>query len=144
MKKIKNVILNASLYTVIILILFYLFAIASDLATEGIPFGRFMLILGFSVLISIANLVFYAEKLNYLLRILIHYATLMTSFCVIFIVSGNISKAGAPAVFVAVTVFTFFYAIAFGTVYLFKRSLGTIGKAANKKNAPTSYKNLYK
>lgn len=117
MKKIENLLLRAAGYTVLILLMFYIFGLASDFTDAYINFQTFMLIFGFGVLISLAGLIFSVKKLILALRVLIHYVVLLVAFCVIFISTGNISSAGGGAIFTAVIIFTVLYGVIFGVSY---------------------------
>lgn len=151
MKKLHNLLLTACTYTVIVLTLFYLFAAATDFADAGIELPMFAMIFGFCALISVAGLILEIEKIKKPLRILIHYVTLFVAFLVIFVISGNISKKGPAAVFSAVVIFTFLYAVIFLICAFAKRALGAADKridkriAKNEKNKKPKapYKSLY-
>lgn len=152
MKKIENLLLRAAGYTVLILLIFYIFGLLSDFSAPYIDFPTFLLILGFGVIISAVGLIFTVQKLHFSLRVLIHYAVLLTAFSLIFISTGNISKSGSGAVFVAVAIFTVFYAAIFGIccaiIYAIRKADAKIDKkikAELKKEAKKEkYKPLYK
>ena len=152
MKKIENLLLRAAGYTVLILLLFYLFGLASDFTDAYISFPTFAIILSFGVIISFAGLIFNIKKLHMALRVLLHYIVLLIAFSIIFISNGNISSGGSGAIFVAVTVYTALYAVIFTISYLVTKTVRKADenierkiKAELKKEAKADrYKPLYK
>ena len=145
MKKIREIFQGACGITVFTLALFYLFAAISKLSTPRIGFGMFGLIFGFSCLIRLANELLSLERMHMLLRIAIHYTALLISFCVVFITSGNIAGNGAAAVFSAIAVFTFLYALLFTAIYFIKKLIKKLDNSdAAKETARSKYKPLYR
>lgn len=151
MKKIEETILKACGFSVLILLLFFAFATSTNYPTAVINFSTFAVIVGFGFVISLASLVLQIQKVNLVIRFLIHYATLLIAFCAIFLSIGNIGTGSSSKVFVAIVLFTIFYFILLGISYLFKRisnfldkrinsKYGTKTKAEAKKEA---YKSLY-
>lgn len=151
MKTLENLLLKACGYTVTILFLFYLSGALSTLTDPYIDFKTFSVILLFGALISLSELIFRIEKISAILKVLIHYSVLFCAFTVIFISSGNIAKRGPAAIFSALIIFTFFYAIIFTSGYFLrkyvrkadakidKKALAKLEAAKNK-----NYKKLYK
>ena len=129
MKKIESILLRATGFTVAILFLFYLFAIATSFIDPLISFPTFMLILAFGFIISLSTLIFEIKSLKPIFRILIHYAVLLIAFCAVFVNSGNLSAGGDAAIFTAIAIFTVLYAVIFALTYLVLRSV----KAADTK-----------
>lgn len=109
--------------------------------TIGISFSQYLLILLFSFLIAGAGLVFSLSRIHAALRILIHYAVVLTGFIVIFAVSGNLRLDTAAKIFVAIFIFTFFYAIVMAVYISLLHTLGRLGK---KGNAPTEYRSIFR
>ena len=131
--------------------LFYVAGSISDFTNPYIDFKTFAVILLFGALISLTELVFRMKRLHAFFKILIHYMVLFCAFTVTFVISGNIAKKGAAAVFSSLIIFTFFYAIMFTAAYfirkLVKKTDAVIDKkkksAANFKKT-NEYKSLYK
>ena len=151
MKTLENLILKAMGYTVCILMLFYLAGTISEFTNPYINFKTFLIILLFGTLISATGLFFKIEKLNNAIKVLIHYLVLFCAFTVIFIISGNISRRGAAAIFSALIIFTFFYAIIFTALYFIRKAIKKADLKIDKKyqtnHKPTKkneYKSLYK
>ena len=150
MKKLENILLRGTAYSVLILIIFYLFAIVGQLTEPAITFPTFVLIVAFGLIISASELVFSIKSLKTPLRVLIHYAALLAAFCAIFVFSGNLSADGPAAIFSAVVIFTFLYALVFVIVYFSRRAIRLadkkIGKQVEKSRAndkKPEYKSLY-
>ena len=152
MKKIENLLLHSTAYTVLILLIFYIFGAASDFTDAYISFPTFLTILGFGAIISVAGMIFSIKKIHLALRALIHYIVLLVAFCVIFITTGNISSGGQGAIFISVAIFTVFYftifAISLAVISAVRKADENIDKkikAELKKEAKTAkYKSLYK
>jgi hypothetical protein len=128
MKTIEKFVLKACSYAVLIVTLFFLFTLITDFTEAALRIGTFMLILLFGFIISIADLIFRTDRINMALRLLIHYASLLVTFIVVFVVFGNIAGGGGGAVISAVFIFTALYAVIFTVVYFLKRS----ARAADK------------
>ena len=152
MKKIESLLFHSTAYTVLILLMFYLFGVASDFTDAYISFPTFMTILGFGVIISLAGMIFGIKKIHMALRTLIHYAVLLIAFCVIFISAGNISSGGQGAIFISVAIFTVFYFIIFAISLIIITAVRKadanidrkIEAEAKKKQNKKKYKPLYK
>lgn len=149
MKKLENLLLGAAGYTVLILLLFYIFGTLSNFANPYIDFRTFLVILGFGVIISLAGMILGIQKIHVALRVLIHYVALLIAFFTVFIINGNISAQGAGWVFVAIVLFTVFYLLIAGITILTKKlvgkidsNIGTKTEAECKKEG--KYKPLYK
>lgn len=144
MKKIEGILLRACGFTVAILVIFYLFAVATSFVNPEIGFPTFLLILFFGFVISLSTLIFEIKALKYPFRILIHYAVLLIAFCVIFVNSGNLSAGGDAAIFTAVAIFTVLYALIFALTYLVLRAVRATDRrletATRKKDAKNSKK----
>ncbi len=151
MKKIEETVLKACGFSVLILLLFFVFAVSTNFSTAVIDFSTFALIVGFGFLISLASLVLQAKKLNILIRLLIHYTTLLIAFCSIFLTIGNIGTGSSSKIFVAIILFTVFYGAIFGITYVAKRIITFLDKIINARfgnkteaeRKKETYKSLY-
>ena len=151
MKKLENILLKASGFTILILMLFYMFALSGNLTPATIAFPTFLLIFFFGVIISVATMILGLKQLKLPIRLLIHYTTLLVAFCSIFIASGNIQADSAAKIFSAVVIFTVLYALFFATVYLIKRTVNLIDKKIDEKQnkgaksaaKKSGYKSIY-
>lgn len=150
MKKIENILLRGSAYTVLILVLFYLFAVLGQLVEPAITFPTFIIIVVFGFVISVCELVFCIKSLKTPIKVLIHYAVLLVAFCAIFIFSGNLDSKGPAAIFSAVVIFTFLYSLIFLIVYFARKGINAADKKIEKHMKKTKkdekkpeYKSLY-
>ena len=148
MKRLENILLKGCGYTILILVLFYLFAAFNSFDSATIEFSTFALIFAFGMIISLATMILGLERPSLPIRILIHYAAMMLAFSVIFMASGHINVSTPANIFTAVIIFTFFYILLFAVVYLIKRCVSSIDKKINKgkkdeKQKKKEYKSLY-
>ena len=145
MKKVESILLAGCAYAVAIMALFFGFAAISNTTEVRIGIGQFFLILLFGQIISSAGYFLKNAEWHYLLRYTLHYITLFVAFCFIFIINGNIKANGGSAIFSAIVIFTFFYALVFLLVYLVKKSFGAVEKKLPKKasNNQTKKNNVY-
>lgn len=143
MKKIENLLLKACGYTLLILVLFYVVAMIGKLSAAAIDFPTFALIFVFGVIISAANLVLYT-KLKTVFKVLIHYAVLLISFSIIFILAGKLNTGGSSVIFTAIVVFTFLYGVIFAIAYFVRRAVISADKSLNKLNEKKGGKNSKK
>lgn len=141
MKTIENILLKACGYTLLILTFFYLFGLIGDVGAALIGFTTFMTIALFGLLISLAELAFQIKRIHIVFRVLIHYIVLLAAFNVVFISSGNISAKTAGEVFTAIVIFTVFYAIMFGLVYIVRRFIAKSDKLIDNKKAKINDEN---
>ena len=146
MEKIKSIILSSTAYTVVIILLFYIYALIGNLTHPAITFGTFLIILLFGFVISLANMIFKIEKLHYAIKLLIHYAALLISFIFVFIIAGKLSISGIASVFSAIVIFTFLYAVIYAISYGVKSALNSVDKSKNSANSKqqTNKKSVYK
>ena len=151
MKIIENIILKAGGYTASILFLFYLAGTIADFTNPYIDFKTFIFIALFGTLISVSELLFKIQAIHTAIKVLIHYAVLFCAFTVVFIISGNIASRGSAAIFSALIIYTFFYAVIFTALYFIRKSIKKADFAIDKKYASKQkpekkkeYKSLYK
>ncbi len=153
MRRINKIFLTGCGYAVFILTLFYTFAAISEFVSPAIAPGQFALILCFGFIISFAEFMYEQLKLRKVYKCLIHYAVLMVAFCLIFIVSGNISAQRPSAIFISIVIYTLLYFVVWFTVHYVRKA---INKADDKLDAKTKssctqktkntkvYKSLYR
>lgn len=123
MRKINKVFLTGCGYAVLILTLFYAFAAISKFVSQSIAPGQFALILTFSFVISFAELLYEELKIKKVYKCFIHYAVLLVAFCLIFVISGNISSQRPSAVFVAIIVYTVLYFTIWAIVHFVRKAI---------------------
>ena len=116
MNSFKKFAQNGALYTLLILIAFYLFAQVADFDEKSIHFSKFLTVMGFGFAISLTAMIF-NTKLHVALKYALNYTVLCAAFCVVFIGASKSSMNPIAKFFVSVIVFSMFY----GFVILFKK-----------------------
>ena len=139
MKHIENFFKGACAYTVIILSLFYIMANAIGVEELSVSFGRYALILLLGAFISAAGFLFKLDKIHRAFSLIAHYSVLLLTFCIIFITSGILS-GGSSRIFVAVVIFTVFYAVISLAVYFSKKGVAALDRRIDKKAPQKSKK----
>ena len=144
MKKIETILLRGCGFTILILTLFYLFAVATSFVDPEIGFPTFLLILTFGFIISLSTLIFEIKAMKLPFKILIHYATLLVAFSAVFVYSGNLATGGDAAIFTAVAIFTFLYALIFAISYFAARVVRVADKTLDSGNKAQKSKDAKK
>lgn len=132
MKKLESILLSGCAYAVAIIALFFGFAAISKITEARIGVSQFFLILLFGQIISVAGYILKNASWHFLIRYALHYLTLFLAFCFIFIVNGNIKSSGGSAIFSAIIIFTFFYALVFFFIYILRKSFTAVEKKLPK------------
>lgn len=146
MEKIKSIVLNSTAYTVVILLLFYIYALIGNLTHPAITFGTFLIILLFGFVISLANMIFGIKRLHPALRLLIHYAALLVAFIFVFVIAGKLAINGIASVFSAIIIFTILYGVIYAISYGVKSALSSVEKPKHSVKKQTTFdkKSTYK
>jgi hypothetical protein len=139
MKRIEKTLERGSGYTLLILILFYLFAVVANFESKSISFSKFLLILAFGMMISVAELIYSLLNMKAILKIVIHYALLLTSFLIIFLTGDFFTLKGFGGVLVAVIIFTFLYFVIYGIIRLIRVTVGAADKAIDNRKAAAEH-----
>ena len=140
MQKLLDILRRGLVYETGILIVFYLFSFMLPMEQPGIDAPSFFLILAFSMVFSLAQEIFSVTKLHVLARYALHYAALLASFIFVYFVAGNYAQRGLTSFFVATVLFSLFYVIVAAVSALIRGKV----KAKKQKNAPSTYKKIYK
>lgn len=151
MRRINKLILTACGYAILMLTLFYAFASISQFVSKSIPPQKFALILFFGFIIALAEFMYEELKLKKIYKSLIHYAVLLVAFCVIFIVSGNISSSRPSAIFASIVIFTAAYFAILALVHFARKAINSADDKLDKREANKtpkekskgSYKSIY-
>ena len=153
MRRINKLFLTGCGYAILILTMFYIFAAVSQFVSQAIAPGQFALILVFGFIISLAELMYEELKLKKALKCIIHYCVLLVAFCLIFIISGNISAQRPSAVFGSVVIYTVLYFTVFAIVHLVRSAINKADdnlerrhaahEKKSQKNKKGTYKSLY-
>ena len=151
MRKIEKLFLTGCGYSVLILTLFYLFAALTKFVSPAITTAQFTIIVVFGMLISLAELLYNTLKIKKIARCFVHYAVLFIAFFVIFIIMGKTTSGKAPAIFVAIVLYTILYFTLWLIIHLIRKTISAVDDKIDSR-APKSktqketkeYKPLYK
>lgn len=121
MKKLGKLLSEACIYATLMLFAVLVFAEAFGLGGNGISFARFAAVFGYSLLISIANLIKRALSTNIFIKTSIHYALTLSGFIFLFAFLGNMNNAAPTKIFVAIALFSVFYATIALSVWLVRK-----------------------
>ena len=147
MKYVRRTLTFGCVYMTVISLIFFGVAALINSAEQSfdkvaISFSQYLLILLFSFLIAVLGCVFMIERIHFLLRILIHYAVLLTGFIVIFAVAGNLRLDSSAKIFVAIFLFTLLYAAVMAAWICLGRSL--IKKTKRQASANQPYRSMFR
>ena len=148
MNAFKQFLLKASAYTVVILSAFYIYGGIAGITEHGISWHKYLLILGYGLLISTAEIISGILVKHRVLANLINYAVLLSGFIIIFVLSTNTTGSVATKIFIAVALFTVIYVLIRLCIYLIKKA---ISKSSIVKKQPvkpetkkkSAYRSLY-
>ena len=139
---IRRVLTSSCIVCTVISVFFYFLAAIVNEVEElfdetAVTFRQFLLILLFSVLVALANRLLSVRRLHVALRVLIHYATLLAAFLVVFIWAGKLKISGPASVFLAIMIFSVLYLVFFLAAFFTLRFLGS--PEEKKKNESAEY-----
>ena len=139
----KILVQTAVVCTVISIFFFFLAAIVNEVESifneTAVTFRQFLLILLFSFLIALANLLLSVKSLHPALRVTVHYATLLASFLIVFIRAGKLKISGAASFVLAIMICTVLYAAIFLSAFFLLRALGVLPDEKKKKAESKKY-----
>ena len=145
---IRKILVSTCVVATLISVFFYFLAaivnkVESLMDETAITFRQFLLILLFSLLVALANRLLAYPKLHIALRILIHYATLLAAFLIVFVAAGKLKISGAASLFLSIMIFSVLYAVFFVAGYFLLRLFGAL---PNKKNEeePRTYRSRFR
>ena len=138
---VRKILVSSCVICTLISVFFYFIAAIVNNGDEtlldpAINLRQFLLILLFSLLVALANRLLAYPKLHIALRILIHYATLLSAFLVVFIWAGKLKIDGPAAVFLSIMIFTVLYAVCFVAGYFLLRLFGALPEKTKKEETP--------
>ena len=110
MNRLGNFILRSCGYTVLLMLVLYVFLAAIGGVDQGIPFIRFLVLLRYGAFIVSAGEVYKTTSLKKPLRILIHYFILLIGFVPVYVFSGASHSVNASKIFIALMIFSILYA----------------------------------
>ena len=131
MKTLEKILLQACAYTVAIMLAFFTLAAAFGVDTVLTLFNLFICIL-IGATISAASLIFKIKGLKIWFKVPIHYAALLAVFIPFLYISIPEFMERPAAVFVAIIIYTIFYAIAAGATVGIKKLVGYLDTKLEK------------
>ena len=108
----------------------------------SISIGRYFLIVGFSILITVAELIFKVKSLNKFISYLIHFSALFVSFLVVFILVND-QDFKPSFIFSSLVIFALCYFAVFGINVAYKKIRNKAGKALESKQKEQNEKPKY-
>ena len=144
---VRKILVSSCVICTLISVFFYFVAAIVNgdetLIDPAINLRQFLLILLFSLLVALANRLLSYQKLHIVFRILIHYATLLAAFLIVFVAAGKLKISGAASLFLSIMIFTVLYAVFFVAGYFLLRLFGAL---PNKKNEeePRTYRSRFR
>ncbi len=119
--KLEKFVYHTCAYSVIISLLFYVFAAIAKSPELTMSFGRFALIVAFSLVVTFAESLLYIKKIKKPFAIFIHFAALFVAFFVVFIAINN--KGFLPSfIFSSLAIFTLLYVLVLLCAILLKKA----------------------
>ena len=141
-KQIEKYVFHFCAYTLIISSLFYAFAALSGMQSISMSVGRYFVIVGFSALITIAELIFKIKSLSRILCYIIHFATLFTAFLVVFILI-NEQTFKASFILSSLIIFALCYFVILGIIQAYKNFKKDAAKKLNNKKSNEKKESTY-
>ncbi len=146
MKIIKDFLLKASAYTVLILSAFYIYGGIAGLNENGIHWTRFLIIAGFGTLISGVELLNSSLTIKNIFKSVIHYTVLLVGFILVFFIAGS-AELKPSTFFIAVVLFSVIYfaisLIALGVKKLWNKLPADKSENVADKPKKKEYQSLY-
>ena len=138
MKRLEKLLYHTCTLSVLISLLILIVNIIAGVKSPSIAASRYFIILLFSIIISITNMIFEIKALKAYVKFPIHFAVLFLAFYIVF-ANGGAFKVDSAADFMVVFIaFAFFYIVIACIALLVIKSIKKIDKVLpeKKKNAP--------
>ncbi|MBO5945118.1 MAG: hypothetical protein J6Q69_00785 [Clostridia bacterium] len=140
LRKIEKFLLSACAYTVGVTLLFFL--IGSIFYSVVLELASFLVCILMGVTISLANLISKIRSIKIWFRVPMHFAVLLGMWILFLYTAASNAMDGSGRVFVAIVIYTVFYAAAFAIVCAIKALIKhlddkaeVIAKNKNSKNS---------
>ena len=144
MKRLEKLLYHTCTFAVLISLLFLMFTLIGTGDKElSIGAGRYFVILLFSLVIAISNMIFEIGALKFYVKLPIHFAVLFLAFFMIFANGSAFSVDSAADFMVVFLVFSFLYALFAGVAFLVIKSVKKLDKTLPSKEKQTSKKKDY-
>ena len=132
MKKIEKFMLTSTAFTVGVMLVFFLLSKAFSVdAVLGFVNFLICILIGFAI--SGANLIFKIPNLQIWFKVPIHYAALMAFYLPFLYISIPDFMARPAAIFIAIMIYTIFYAIFTAAVYGIKKLIVALDSKVDSK-----------
>lgn len=126
MKLFKDRLLSGCGITVIILCCFFLFVSADTGITFQMTFSSFLIILGMSMVISAAALIFKMDTFPYVIRLVFHFVALLGIMLGLLGATGVLAGKSTTQYFLLFVGYTFFYAVISLLIFGLKKLYGYV------------------
>ncbi len=143
MRKFEKFFLRGAGYTLLILSLYYLFAIIASPTNAFVSGGRFLLILVFGFITALAEFIYSIFTVKFWLKALLHYAILLATFILIFIPLLGIESNGPASVIAWVVIFSVLYALCCVAVHFIKKGINKVDDAIETKKRSATEQTEY-
>ena len=139
LKQIEKFLYHTCAYAVVTSVLFFLFAMATGMNELAVSFNRYLIIIGFSAIITAAEYIFLLKKLPKFICYLIHFLALFSAFLVVFIlINGNL-QFRPSFIFSALIIFTLIYFVILGAILIIKHIVAKKIKSTSPHIEKTDY-----
>ena len=143
MKKIKQLLLTGSAYTVLFALILYVFFSFSGLGENGMGVDKFLLVLGYGMLVAGANMISSLLNLKEIFKNLIHFAILLAGFIALYVLTMGAASVNASRIFIASFIFLAVYVAVRFAAYGIRRLMGKGENAAPNKQTAKPEKPAY-
>ena len=144
MKRLEKLLYHTCTFGVLIYLLFVVFTLITTGKNEiSVEASTFFVILLFSLIISITNMIFEINVLKIYVKLPVHFAVLFVAFYIIFANKGTLSVDSAADFMVVFCIFAFFYALLSAIAILVIKSVRRLDTKLPEKKAKSTEKSDY-
>ena len=143
MKRLEKLLYHTCTLSVLISLLILIGNIIAGVKSPSIAASRYFVILLFSLIISITNMIFEIKSLKAHIKFPVHFAVLFLAFYVVFANGGAFKVDSAKDFMVVFIAFAFFYALVACIALLVMKSIKKIDKALPEKKKKEPEKKDY-
>ena len=109
MKKFEDFILHGCGFAVLLALILYIFLAIGGVVDQGIPITKFLVVLGYGLVISGARELYASLPYGKAVRVAIHYSMLLAGFLILYFTSGAFPTITGARIFIAIVLFSIFY-----------------------------------
>lgn len=144
MKRLEKLLYHTCTFGVLIYLLFVVFTLITTGKNEiSVDASTFFVILLFSLIISITNMIFEVNVLKIYIKLPVHFAVLFVAFYIIFANKGTLAVDSAADFMVVFCIFAFFYALFSAIAILVIKSVRRLDTKLPEKKAKSTEKSDY-